>query len=176
MSKWKSIQSAALSSHGIVTFAQAKAMGVYPAELYRWCKSERLTKLNRGVFRLTAYPMYGWVSDMAAILASIGDGAFLYGESALQLYNLCSTRSYVVTVGYPHRLRKANLSKGISVIKTPTDYKTKYHNGIATQSPAEAIKSCVGVLERDRLIEAIDEAENQGYLTPHEAAELRAEI
>ena len=55
MKKWDGIQQAAIGSHGIITFARAKALGVHPVEIYRWVASGRLMKLNRGVFRLTAY-------------------------------------------------------------------------------------------------------------------------
>jgi hypothetical protein len=68
--KWDGIQQAAIGSHGIITFAQAKVLGVHPVEIYRWVASGRLMKLNRGVFRLTAYPFDGLVSDMAAGMVS----------------------------------------------------------------------------------------------------------
>ena len=38
MSDWEAVQQAAFGSHGIITFAQAKAMGIFPAEMYRWCR------------------------------------------------------------------------------------------------------------------------------------------
>ena len=176
MKKWDMIQQAALGSHGIITFAQAKAMGVHPAEMYRWDATGRLVKLNRGVFRLTAYPSKGLVSDMAALLATVGEGSYLCGESVLQLYDLCPTRSYVATVATPRRIRRTTIPKGVKVVKSQPGYKPIYHEGIACQKPEDAIRSCIGVLETNRLEEAIDEAEEKGYFLPAEAECLKREV
>ncbi len=53
MNNWEAVQQVALGSHGIVTLAQAKAMGIFPAEMYRRCRNGRLMKVGRGVFRMT---------------------------------------------------------------------------------------------------------------------------
>ena len=45
MKHWDRLQQQALSSYGIVTFAQARDVNVFPAEIYRWCKSGKLMKL-----------------------------------------------------------------------------------------------------------------------------------
>lgn len=169
------VQQAALGSHGVITFAQAKDMGVFPAEIYRWCKSGRIMKVARGVFRLTSYPSQGKISDMAALLASVGDGSYLYGESALALLNLCPTRSYVATVAAPRRVRR-RLDRGVSVVKAARGYRPYYHDGIACQRPEDAIRSSIGVLETGRLGEAVDEAERQGYFTQKEAEVLRRDV
>ncbi len=176
MNNWEAVQQAALGSHGIVTFAQAKAMGIFPAEMYRWCRKGRLMKVGRGVFRMTAYPSQGMVSDMAALLALFGDGAYLCGESVLALYGLCPTRSYVATVAVPGRMRKRQIPQGATIVKAKSGYSPAYHDGIACQRPADAIRSCIGVLEKGRLFEAVDEAENKGYFMPSESDELRKEI
>jgi len=176
MKKWDIIQQAALGANGIITFAQAKAMGVHPAEMYRWDAAGRLIKLNRGVFRLAAYPSKGFVSDMAAIVATVGEGSYLYGESVLQLYGLCPTRSYVASVATPRRIRRTTIPRGIKVVKSAPGYKPIYHEGIACQKPEDAIRSCIGVLETNRLEEAIDEAEEKGYFLPSEKENLKKEV
>ena len=176
MKKWDRVQQAALGSHGIITFAQAKALGVHPAEMYRWDATGRLVKLNRGVFRLTMYPSNGFVSDMAALLAMVGEGSYLYGESAIQLYDLCPTRSYVATVATPRRIRRMTIPEGVRVIKSQPGYKPVYHNGIACQKPEDAIRSCIGVIETNRLEEAIDEAGEKGYFLPSEKESLKREV
>lgn len=176
MKKWEKIQQAALGSHGIITFAQAKAMGVHPAELYRWDASGRLMKLSRGVFRLTAYPSKGLITDMAAILATVGEGSYLCGESVLQLYNLCPTRSYVATVASARRVRRMTIPGGVRVVKSKPGYTPVYHEGIACQRLEDAIRSCIGVLETNRLEEAIDEAEEKGYFLRSETECLKREV
>ncbi len=176
MKKWEALQQAALGSHGIVTFAQAKAMGIFPAEMYRWCRKGLLMKSGRGVFRMMAYPSQGMVSDMAALLALFGDGAYLCGESVLALYGLCPTRSYVATVAVPGRMRKTNIPHGVTVVRARKGYNPIYHDGIATQRPQDAIRSCMGILEKSRLCDAVEEAERKGYFMPSESEELMKEI
>lgn len=176
MKNWDKFQQVAFGSHGIVTFAQAKAMGIFPAEIYRWCKSGLLMKVARGVFRMTAYPSKGMASDMAALLAIFGNGAYLWGESVLALYGLCPTRSYVATVAVPRRVRKTQIPNGVTIVRAQPGYKPIYHDGIACQRPEDAIRSCIGVLERSCLMEAAAEAENKGYLMSSESEELKKEI
>jgi len=176
MKHWEILQKTAFGSHGIVTFAQAKALGVFPAEIYRWRKMGRLIKVGRGVFRLTAYPSHGFVSDMAALLALFGEGAYLYGESVLALYDLCPTRSYMATVAVHRRVRKTEIPAGTTVVKARQEYRPIFHEGIACQRPEDAILSCIGVLEGSRITEAVDEAERKGYFMPSEAEDLRRKI
>ena len=118
MKHWDTIQRTALGSNGIVTFAQARGLGVFPAEIYRWCKAGKLLKVGRGVYRLTTIPSQGFVSDMASLLAMIGEGAYLYGESVLALLRLCPTRPYIAYVAVPRRIRKTTLPKGITAPST----------------------------------------------------------
>ena len=176
MKHWDAFQQAAFGTHGIITFAQAKAIGVHSAEIYRWCKIGRLIKVGRGVFRLTTYPSRGFLSDMAALLAFFGEGSYLYGESVLALYDLCPTRSYVAMVAVPGRMRKTSIPEGVTVVKAKRGYRPVYHEGIACQQPMDAIRSCIGILERSRIMEAVDEAENKGYFMPAEAEMVRKDI
>jgi len=176
MKHWNAIQQIALGSNGIVTFAQARDAGVFPAEIYRWCKAGRLLKVGRGVYRLTSIPSQGLVSDMASLLAMIGKDAYLYGESVLALLGLCPTRPYIAYVAVPRRIRKTTLPKGVIIVRGPASYHPIYHDGIACQRPADAIRSCIGLLESARLAEAVAEGERQGYFLQSESAELASEV
>ena len=176
MKHWDTFQQAAFGTYGIITFAQAKAIGVHSAEIYRWCKMGRLIKVGRGVFRLTTYPSQGFLADMAALLAFFGEGSYLYGESVLALYDLCPTRSYVAMVAVPGRMRKRSIPEGVTVVKAKRGYRPVYHEGIACQRLMDAIRSCIGILERSRIMEAVDEAENKGYFMPKEAEMVRKDI
>ena len=176
MKHWESIQQCALGSNGIVTLAQAGDAGVFPAEIYRWCKAGKLLKVGRGVYRLTSIPLQGLVSDMASLLAMVGKDAYLYGESVLSLLGLCPTRPYIAYVAVPRRIRKTTLPKGVIIIRSPASYRPIYHDGIACQRPADAIRSCVGALEKSRLAEAVAEGERLGYFLRSESAELMHEV
>ena len=113
---------------------------------------------------------------MAALLALFGDDAYLCGESVLALYGLCPTRSYVATVAVPGRMRKTNIPHGVTVVRAQRGYKPIYHDGITCQRPQDAIRACMGIMEKSRLCEAVEEAENKGYLMSSESEELKREI
>lgn len=176
MKKWEAIQSEALGANGVVTLARARNLGVSPTEIYRWCNGGRLIKVGRAVFRLTAYPSRGDVSDLTALVAQFGDGAFLYGESALALYGLCPTRPYVAAIASPRRIRMKTAPAGVSLIKTPRGCRFTYHEGVACQKPQDAIRACIGVLETGRLADAIETAVAKGLFAETEAGALRKEI
>jgi len=176
MKHWQRIQQIALGSNGIVTFAQARDAGVFPAEVYRWCKAGKLLKVGHGVYRLTSIPSQGFITDMASLLAATGKGAYLYGESVLALLGLCPTRPYIAYVAAPRRIRKTTLPKGVTIIHGPASYRPIYHDGVACQRPADAIRSCVGLLESSRLAEAVAEGERQGYFLQSESSELINEV
>lgn len=65
---------------------------------------------------------------MAAILAEVGDGSYLYGESVLGFLDLCPTRSYVVFIATSRRVRKT-LSPGITLVSAKPGTKVSYHRG-----------------------------------------------
>lgn len=176
MNNWGKLQAEALGSHGIITLANARRLGIFPAEIYRWRKMGRLMKAGRGVYRLTAYPSQGFISDMAALIALCGDGSYLHGESVLTLYDLCPTRSYVASVAVPGRFRKTDVPDGLRIVKAPPAYKFAYHQGLPCQRPVDAIRSCIGILEKERVLQAIDEAKDKGYVLPKEADGLRREV
>ena len=160
MGHFETLQAEALGTHGVFSFKTARALGVRSPEIVRWQRNNRIVKVGRGVYKLTNYPSEGNASDMAAILAEVGEDSYLYGESVLGFLDLCPTRSYVVFVATSRRVRK-----------TP-GAKVSYHRGIPCQQLSDAIMSSIGTIETDRLIQAIEEAATQGYFTEKEAATL----
>ena len=92
-------------------------MGYDPASGFR-VVTGRLVKLNRGVFRLAAYPSKGPCFGYAALLATVGEGSYLCGESVFQLYDLCPTRSYVATVATPRHVRRTTIPKCMRLAET----------------------------------------------------------
>lgn len=175
MRHWVTIQQQALGNFGIVTTADAARYGIRPTEMYRWYKIGRLQKVGYGVYRLTAYPSQGEISDFASMLAEVGEGSYLFGESVLSFLHLCPTRPYVVFIASPVRVRK-KLPQGVVVVKGEKDYRPFYHNGIPCQRPMDAIRICIHSVEAPRLVEAVVEAENQGIFTVLEADSLCKEI
>lgn len=169
------VQAEAMGSHGVFTYKTAHAMGVLSPELARWVKSGRIVKVGHGVYRIATYPLQGSVSDMAVLLAEVGEGAYLYGETVLGFLELCPTRSYVAFIATPNRCRRT-LSEGIRVIRGQKSYQPMYEKGIPCQRVDDALLSSVGIVEPSRLLEATEAAVDRGYLTESEAIKVRKRI
>ena len=175
MKNFQRVQEEALGSHGILTYKTMHQMGILSPEIARWTHQGWLVKVGHGVYRLATYPSQGIVSDMAAILAEVGEEAYLYGESVLGFLGLCPTRSSVAFIATPKRVRRT-LPQGVSVIRGKVDYRPVYLNGIPCQRPADAILSSVGTVEPERLVAAVKEARQQGYFTEAEANDVKERI
>ena len=171
MGHFETLQAEALGTHGVFSFKKARALGIRSPEIVRWQRNNRIVKVGRGVYKLTNYPSEGRASDMAAILAEVGEDSYLHGESVLGFLDLCPTRSYVVFIATSHRVRKT-LSPGITLVSVKPGAKVSYHTGIPCQQLSDAIMSSIGTIETDRLIQATKEAATQGYFTEKEAATL----
>ena len=175
MGHFQQLYEEALGSHGVVTYRTMQKLGIRSPEIARWSHMGRMDKVGRGVYRLTSIPSQGAVTDMAMILAEVGDNAYLYGESVLGFLELCPVRSYVAFVATPSRIRK-HLPDGIMIVRGAADYKPVYLNGIPCQRADDAILAAVGTVETDRLIEAVDVAQDKGYFTDNESATLKERI
>lgn len=175
MKHWDSIQKFAVGNFGIVTTAEASNLGVPPTEMHRWFKRGWLQKVGYGVYRLASFPSFGAISDMAAILAQVGNDAYLYGESVLAIMRLCPTRPYVAFVASPARIRR-KLPQGVILAKGEKGYVPVYYEGLPCQCAEDAIRSCIHQVENIRLKNAVDEAERLGIFTVSEADGLRKEV
>lgn len=164
-----------MGTHGVFTYKTVRGMGILSPELARWIRLGRIVKVGHGVYRLTAYPSEGLVSDMAAVLAEVGDDSYLYGETALGFLELCPTRSYVAYVATPNRCRR-KLADGIVVVHAAPGYEPFHPSGIPCQHVQDAILASVGTVDRVRLREAVDVAEGKGFFTAREADELRKRV
>ena len=175
MNHFQQLQEEAQGSHGVVTYRTMRGMGILSPEVARWKRMGRLEKVGRGVYRLTSIASHGAATDMAMILAEVGGDAYLYGESVLGFLELCPVRSYVAFVATPARIRK-HLPDGVKIVRGETDYKPVYLNGILCQRLEDAILSAVGTIETERLMDAVDAAEDKGYFTERESSNLKERI
>lgn len=160
-----------MGTHGVFTYKTARAMGILSPELARWVKSGRIVKVGHGVYRLTSYPLQGVVSELVVLLAEVGEGSYLYGETALGFLELCPTRSYIAFIATPNRCRR-KLAEAIRVVRGSKDYRPMYEQGIPCQRVEDAIVSSIGIVESSRLYEAVERAIEKGYLTEAEGTKL----
>ena len=173
MTHYETLKSESMGSYGVVTSRKAARLGIRGFELDRWTKVGKLIKTARGVYRFADYPMDSESAAMTAILAEVGEGAYLCGETALGFMELCPVRSYVATVATPNRFRR-HVSEGIQVYKGAAGYEPSYYNGVPCQRAADAIRAAV--IDGDKREEAIFAARKAGLISDAEQAQLNKEF
>ena len=106
MNKFERICDVGEGNFGLVSFAEAKGIGVSIRELSRWTKKGRLEKIARGVYRISRFP-FSEFDPYATAVATVGPDAFIFGESVLAMLHLVPTNPTSISVASPKRVRKA---------------------------------------------------------------------
>lgn len=96
-------------------------------------------------------------------MALVGSDIYLYEKSVLALCELVPTNSYRMFVATPRRVRR-NLSDSVIVIQRADQSDVGSIEGIPSQIVLAAIRSCKGVIMKDRLADATRRARELGYI------------
>lgn len=164
----------AADGFGLVTSAEARALGCSNAELVQYARRGRLERVGRGVYRVSVWP-YQEASPYAVAVKSVGAGAYLCGESVVALLKLAPTNPGRMWVATSRRVRK-RLGEGFHVVVAPKDADVTFCDGIPCQRVVDAIADSVETLGPDRAEQAADEALRLGYITEQERAYLDERI
>ena len=163
MSKFDSIYEKAIDSHGLITSAEARALGVSNNELVQYARRGSLLRVGQGVYRLARYvPSEG--DPYALAVALVGNGAYLYGESVIALLGLTPTTPGRMLVACPRRVRR-NLPDHVQVVSVSDGLPTRSYDGVPCQPVDDAIRAEAGSMLTERLIEASKEARARGLIT-----------
>lgn len=174
MTNYQEIYEIASNNYGLITNRQAAEVGVSRKELCAISKRGRIHRVARGVYRLVDYiPVDNDV--YASSVLSVGEDAYLYGESVLAMHNLCPVETRKIYVGTKKRVRK-NLPKNIQIINVKDDKDKTNYEGIPSQSILYAIVSCKNSIMADRLIDAAKEANRLGLLYGNEYDKVLEEL
>lgn len=174
MTHWDSIYETAIDNYGLITTAQAVALGVKPAELPRWVKTGRLVRRGHGVYRLAKHTPSDY-DYYAEALAFTGDNSSIFGESVLAMQNLALVNPPKIYVAVGDRLRK-QLPNWVQVLPRASVECPAFYQGIRCQPLPEAILHCKTRVPRERLSSAIADARKQGLITGKEEQTLMTEI
>jgi predicted transcriptional regulator of viral defense system len=174
MTYFDEIYEQAADNYGLITTAQARALGVPNIEIVKMAKRGKLDRVGYGVYRLSRF--YPTEFDAyAQAVALVGDGAYIYGESVLAMFNLAFANPSKIRVATPARVRKS-LPEYIEVVTAhPTTTVTRYEC-IPSQTVADAIRTCEMTIMTERLLPAIEDARQQGLLSEQEAKNLKREV
>ncbi|MCC6099637.1 MAG: type IV toxin-antitoxin system AbiEi family antitoxin domain-containing protein [Olsenella sp.] len=164
----------AADDYGLVTSADAKALGASDAEVVQYAARGKLERVARGVYRVPVWP-YQEQAPYAIAVRAAGEGAYLYGESVVALLGLCPTDPRAIRVATPRRTRRS-LGEGVRLVWRRHPDRVTLYEGIACQEAAEAIRESARTLGPARAVDAAREAERMGYVTPAELAEIEGEV
>lgn len=163
----------AADNYGLITSAEAKSLGVAKSELNRWVGMGRLLKRGQGVYKLVRYVPTEY-DRYAEAVALVGDGSFLFGEAVLAMHGLALVNPRRISVGATKRVRR-ELPEWVQPVTVSGKTVTSYE-GIPSQSLAEAILECRGMVMRERLKSAVEDARREGLITKDEFEHLRKEL
>ena len=163
----------AADNYGLITSAEAKSLGVAKSELNRWVGMGRLLKRGQGVYKLVRYVPTEY-DRYAEAVALVGDGSFLFGEAVLAMHGLALVNPRRISVGTTKRVRR-ELPEWVQPVTVSGKTVTSYE-GIPSQSLAEAILECRGMVMGERLKSAVEDARREGLITKDEFEHLRKEL
>lgn len=175
MTRYDDIWAVAEDNYGLITAAQAKALGVSNARLVVMAHRGVLIRVGHGVYQVKHH-VPGEHDGYALGVAALGKGAYLRGASVLGLLNLVPTNLSVFYAGSLGRVRR-QLDTGVRVVENrriePCDY-----FGIPCEPVDVALRSAKddGALDWDKLAEAAERAYERGYLTNKQLDEFRKDI
>ena len=154
----------AIGNYGIITSAQAKALGVPAIELVKLARRGRLNRIGHGVYKLDQYaPADNGRDAYADALAIVGEGAYLYGPSVLALNGLCATNPSHIYIATPRRVRR-RLPTGFHLRVNAPGETVCHYEGIACEPVAVALRQSRGLVMESRLAEAAAKAKAMGLM------------
>ena len=174
MKNFEVLYDVAEGNFGLISFAQAKTLGISIRELDRWVKCGRLERSSRGLYRISRFSVSEY-DPYAIAVESVGRDAYLHGESVLALLRLVPTNPTWIYVASPRRVRR-KVGEGILVVQGTPGYEFTNYNGIRSQHLGDAILACGATVCEDRRVRAVDEGYRRGYLRKDERSAIKREV
>jgi predicted transcriptional regulator of viral defense system len=159
----------AIGNYGLFRSSKAKSLGISGSAILGLAKRGRLIRMSHGLYRIDKYvPRPDGLDAYAIAVARVGEDAYLWGPSVLQIYRLCPTDPAKIYVATPTRYR-GRLPKGIILKNGAKAVGVGVVEGIRVQSVGKAILSCQHMLMFNRLLDAVAAAREQGLMNEVEA-------
>jgi predicted transcriptional regulator of viral defense system len=168
---------------GYFTAAQARAAGVNPVTLVRMSSRGTVERVSWGVYRIPNFPTSPYAQFMAASLWPHARKAEVRGvishASALSVYELSDVSPSHVHITLPRTTRLSRAVPSYLVVHRadlpPAD--VQQIHGLPVTTPERTIRDCDEAhLGASVVRGAIADAEREGWLQHHQAAQLSAEL
>ncbi len=154
----------ALEQYGYITTRDAAQMAIPRVGLHMVVRRGGLTHIGHGVYRFDDIPATSRDGYMEAVLL-VGDEAFLMADAVLALHDLAFVNPARLRVGTTRRAQKS-LPPTVQAVwptNVPETDRTVYE-GIPCTTVARALTDCIGIVMRERLIDAANEAADRGLV------------
>ncbi|MBO3100618.1 type IV toxin-antitoxin system AbiEi family antitoxin domain-containing protein [Cellulomonas fengjieae] len=165
----------AIDAHGYVTTKDAAEIGVPAVELRKLASRGFLDRVGHGVYRVGMIPRSDR-DEFAEAVELVGEDAYLRADTVLALLNLAPVNTRAIRVGTPHRVRRS-LPREVEVVheELPAADLTEYE-GIRSSRIERALLDSRGIVMVDRLNDATDRAQREGYLSASAARAVREQL
>lgn len=174
MTYFDQIHKRALECHYLYTTSDAMHDGIPVVELAKLAYRGKLESMANGVYRIVRYIPDDF-DAFALAVARVGDGAFLYGKSALMLHDLVPAKQDVVYVGTYKRVRK-QLPQEIIIKHVSRDELPITCHGIKTQAISRAILVSRETMDVHELLHIVHVARTSSLISSAEATMLLEEL
>jgi len=165
----------ALGQYGYITTKDAIANGIPPVELPKLAARGRLRHVARGIYRFDEMPTTHFDQFFEAVLR-VGDDAYLTGDAVLALHDLALVNPRKIRVATRQRTRR-NLPPWVKVERANIpEQDVVFYEGIPTTTVAQAMRQAQNYVMRERLLEALPKAINEGLVTKGEMRTLKKEL
>ena len=175
MKAYDEIWGVAEDNYGVITSAQAEALGVSRQNLVAMEKQGNVMRLCHGVYQVKHH-VIGPNDTYAVGVAMVGDTAYLRGASVVAMLNLAPTNPGLLYIGSERRVRK-RLPQGFRVKDRSVCETTEFegYEGIRCQRLVDALRTArdEGAIESDRIAEAARAANEKGLLTDEECSQFQ---
>lgn len=175
MSYRDTLRRLAFDRHGIVTTSEATDIGVPPVEVRKLASRGALSRVGHGVYRMTEAP-FDDLTPFAEAVALAGPDAVIADDSVLDMHDLGLVNPRRIKVATPHRVR-GKLPETIRLLHRPSGSRdVEYVDGVASMPLTEALIRSQGVVMKDRLQDAIDDALGRRLISADEAEVVRSAL
>ncbi len=165
----------AYDHYGLVTTADAVAVGVPAVELRKLAARGALERRGHGLYRFLDAPLSPRDEFAEAVLLC-GADAYLTHDAVLAFHGLGLVNPRRIRVGTPHRVR-TNPPGRVELLRRalPDDAITDYE-GVRSAAMVQALVDCVGMVMPERLLAASREAHQRGLLSDREYRLVRPKL
>ncbi len=177
---YDTVRQIAIEQHGVVSAAQATALGVAPKTLVAMAARGRLERVSHGLYRDRRVPEDRWTPYMAAALWPSGTIGLLMGETVLGLLDLSDVNPAVIQLAVPagYRARRRRPPAGVVLhhLDVPQSERSDIE-GVPSTTVARAIRHCARAHLGPALLgQAIADARKGGWITQEEERDLARDL